>query len=62
MKTKIIFIGQQYSPVPLSWILLGEKWGKKKEKGGTGCETSTCIMARDVSEKYQSGTHWPLEY
>jgi len=34
-----------------------KKWGKTKEKG----DASTCLMARDVSEKYHCQTHRPLE-
>ena len=32
-----------------------------KEKGGAGCEASVSFMAWDVTEKYQSKMHWPLE-
>jgi len=34
-----------------------KKWGKTKEKG----DASTCLMARDVSEKYHCQTQRPLE-
>jgi len=37
------------------------KWGKTKEKGGAGYKPITCFMARNVSEKYQSHIHLPLE-
>jgi hypothetical protein len=38
------------------------KWGKTKEDGGIGYEASTCFMAQDVSEDYQSKIRWPLEH
>jgi len=38
------------------------KWGKTKEKGGAGFETSTRFAAPDISEKYQSQIHRPLEH
>jgi len=37
------------------------KWGETKEKGGAGYKAITCFMARDISEKYQSQIHLPLE-
>ena len=36
-------------------------WGKAKEKGGAKYEARTCFMA-DVSEKYQSQIHRPIEH
>jgi len=38
------------------------KWRKTKKKGDAGYEDSACFMARDVSEKYQSQLHRPLEH
>jgi len=36
--------------------------GKDEGQGRAGYEASTCFMALDVSEKYQSQIHGPLEY
>jgi len=38
-----------------------KKCGKKKEKRGSGYEGSACFVERDLSEKFQSQTHRPLE-
>jgi hypothetical protein len=38
------------------------KWGKTKGKGDVGFETTTCLAARDVSEKYQSQIYRSLEH
>jgi hypothetical protein len=38
------------------------KWGKMKDKGGAGYEAITCFIARNVSEKYQSQIHRPVEH
>jgi hypothetical protein len=38
------------------------KWGKAKDQEGAGYETSSCFMARDVSENYQSQIHGPQEH
>ena len=32
-----------------------------KQQGGSGYEAGTYVMALEVSEKYQSKIHWPLE-
>jgi hypothetical protein len=37
------------------------KW-EKLDKKGAGYEASTCFMAREVSEKYQSQICQPLEH
>jgi hypothetical protein len=37
-------------------------WVKTMQKGGSGCEAGTCFLALDVSEKYQSQIHRPLEH
>ena len=46
---------------PSSRILKGEEVGKTKVKGGAGYEASTCLVARDVSQKHQFQIHLPLE-
>jgi hypothetical protein len=38
------------------------KWRKTNEKGDVGYEAIACFIARDVSEKYQSQIHRPLEH
>ena len=35
---------------------------RNKQQGGSGYEAGTYFMALDVSEKYQSPKHWPLEH
>jgi hypothetical protein len=62
-KTRFVFHSdseytEEYMPVTVQF----PNWGKKKAKGFAGYETSTCFMARHVSEKYQSQIHRPLEY
>jgi len=37
-------------------------WGKTKAKGGARYEARTCFMAGDVTEKYQSQIHGPIEH
>jgi len=36
-------------------------WGKTKQKGGARYETVACFLTLDVSEKYQSQIHRPIE-
>ena len=49
-----------YCLVPINWNLLVRKW--VKQEGGAGYEAGTQFMALDVSEKYRSQIHWPLEH
>jgi hypothetical protein len=49
-------------PVSMSLNLQNEKVGKEKNKVGVGQEASTCLMERNISEKYQSQTLRPLEH
>jgi hypothetical protein len=45
-----------YKLVPISWNWRGEEVGKKRY------EASTCFMAWDVSEEYQSQICWLLAH
>jgi len=38
------------------------KWGKEKQHRGVVCEAGACLMAVQVSERYQSQTQWQLEH
>ena len=37
------------------------KWGKEQATGRIRYEAGSYFMALDISEKYQSQIHWPLE-
>jgi hypothetical protein len=49
------------SSVHILKLVGDEVGGKSKKKGGAGYEANTYFMARDVTEKYQSQIHRPLE-
>ena len=51
-----------YSPVSEPDNLRAEEVGKDEGKGRHGYEASTCLIARNVSEKYQSQIHRPPEH
>jgi hypothetical protein len=38
------------------------KWGKTKGEGGAWSGDSSCFMAGDISEQYQSQIHRPLQH
>jgi len=48
--------------VVVNWNSWGRKLRKKKQKGGAGHEAATYVVALDVSEKYPSEVHRPLEH
>jgi hypothetical protein len=52
-----------YSPDPVPWNFEGEKYGEEDVKNGDArYDPSWRFMARDVSEKFQSQRHRPLEH
>jgi len=54
------FVCPKYSPYILK-LVCEEGWKGEGKNGRWGYGANTCFVARDVSEKYQSQIHPPLE-